>query len=522
MPFLDRAQLGIEHRPAHDEEDVLDTLRLQAPGEDLVTRQFRHLEYLLSCGSRHSRATPGLLRFARNDSPVIARSAATKAISRRRALLVTISGQITPSLRSASTSPALIPSHSPKTSARVLSEQRGGLELWRLPVKAHRPGRHLERAGRVLRRLQDAALGKARLVHQFHRVEHRTGRHPGGADQAHRLVLVAPLCPIGDHRVDLFDALAAGLRGLVARVADQILAAEKLEQPVPVVLLAGKDIDPVIGAARRAGKDPRRRRVAAVAVAGCRPAEHRLRLKREADVVQHRVLHRHLEAPALAGGAALVERAEDADRHHHAGAGVAERNAGPDRRPVRLAGDAHRAAGGLRDHVEGEVLLVGAALAEALDLGIDDAGVQRADRVIAEPQPLDRSGRHVLDHDVGLLGHVLDQSQAALGFEIDRDRLLVGVEFEEIERVGAAGSAGKGRPAGLAAIRVLDLDDLGAEPGERLGAGGARLELGQVEHPNPGEAIEGALFSVMRISSSSESHVAGSATKSSAIAAGAD
>ena len=41
--FLDRAQLGIEHRPAHDEEHVLDALRLQAPGEDLVTRQFRHL-----------------------------------------------------------------------------------------------------------------------------------------------------------------------------------------------------------------------------------------------------------------------------------------------------------------------------------------------------------------------------------------------------------------------------------------------------------------------------------------------
>jgi hypothetical protein len=46
--FLDRAQLGIEHRPAHDEEDVLDALRLQAPGEDIVTRQFRHLSYLLS------------------------------------------------------------------------------------------------------------------------------------------------------------------------------------------------------------------------------------------------------------------------------------------------------------------------------------------------------------------------------------------------------------------------------------------------------------------------------------------
>src|SRR6516164_11118981 len=54
---------------------------------------------------------------------------------------------------------------------RVLPEQRGGLELWRLPVKAHRPGRHLERAGRMLCSLQDAAFGEARLLHQLHRVE---------------------------------------------------------------------------------------------------------------------------------------------------------------------------------------------------------------------------------------------------------------------------------------------------------------------------------------------------------------
>src|SRR5438874_4921840 len=48
----------------------------------------------------------------------------------------------------------------------VLPEQWGRVEFRRLSVEANRPGRHLERAGRVLRCLQDAALGKARLVHQ--------------------------------------------------------------------------------------------------------------------------------------------------------------------------------------------------------------------------------------------------------------------------------------------------------------------------------------------------------------------
>ena len=32
----------------------------------------------------------------------------------------------------------------------------------------------------------------------------------------------------------------------------------------------------------------------------------------------------------------------------------------------------------------------------------------------------------------------------------------------------------------FAALRVFNLDNLGAEPGERLGAGGAGLELAQV------------------------------------------
>jgi len=118
--------------------------------------------------------------------------------------------------------------------------------------------------------------------------------------------------------------------------------------------------------------------------------------------MDHRVLHRHLQPPPLAGFGPLVECAQDADRHQHAGAGVAKARAGFDRRPVALAGDADRAARSLRDHVEGEAVLVRAAGAEALDLAIDDAGVDLLYLVIAEPEALDRAGRHVLDRDIGL------------------------------------------------------------------------------------------------------------------------
>ena len=81
------------------------------------------------------------------------------------------------------------------------------------------------------------------------------------------------------------------------------------------------------------------------------------------------------------------------------------------------------------------------------------------------------------------LRHVLDELEPALGFQIDGDRLLVGVEQQEIPGVLAlAGRPVRQEAARFAALRVLDLDDLGAEPGQRLGAGRAGLELGQVQN----------------------------------------
>ena len=141
---------------------------------------------------------------------------------------------------------------------------------------------------------------------------------------------------------------------------------------------AGIDIDVVVRAAGLAGIDAARHREAGehFGAVALRPPCPELRLggKRHADVLQHRVLHGDLDdarpAPVLA---APVECRQNADRQQHAGAGIAERRAGLERRPVALAGDAHDAAGRLRDHVEGEVVLVGSAGAKALHLRVDDA-----------------------------------------------------------------------------------------------------------------------------------------------------
>jgi hypothetical protein len=127
-----------------------------------------------------------------------------------------------------------------------------------------------------------------------------------------------------------------------------------------------------------------------------------------------RILHRHLQPPTLAGARTIEQRADDAECHQHAGAGVADRRAGLNRPAVALAGDAHRPANSLCDRVERQALLVRAAVAEALDLGTDDARIDRADDIVAEPEPLDSAGREVLGEDIGLLHHLLDQRQTAV------------------------------------------------------------------------------------------------------------
>src|SRR6266568_4648075 len=140
---------------------------------------------------------------------------------------------------------------------------------------------------------------------------------------------------------------------------------------------AAKDIDVIIGPSRLARVERRRHQPAlgraAVAAAQLRLAALLGARERDAHVMDHRILHRDFEPAALAGLLPLVEGAENADRHQHPGAGVAKRGTGLDRRLASLAGDAGRAAGGLRDHVEGEALLVRAPDAETLDAAIDDA-----------------------------------------------------------------------------------------------------------------------------------------------------
>ena len=118
----------------------------------------------------------------------------------------------------------------------------------------------------------------------------------------------------------------------------------------------------------------------------------------------------------------------------------------------------------------------------------------------AEPQALDRARREVFDKNIRPAGHVLDQLQAARGFEVDRDRFFVGIVNHEIVGVGARLGAAAEPAAGLAAFRVLDLDNLGTEPGKGLGAGRPGLELREVENLDAIQAVRRDAHSIHRSS----------------------
>ena len=90
-------------------------------------------------------------------------------------------------------------------------------------------------------------------------------------------------------------------------------------------------------------------------------------------------------------------------------------------------------------------------------------------------------------NDVGARGEAMHDGAAGFGLEIDRDAALVAVRAEK----HGALSAAERRPAPrlIAGAGRLDLDDLGAEVAQILGAERAREHLGEVENADAGQSV---------------------------------
>src|SRR3546814_10530526 len=87
---------------------------------------------------------------------------------------------------------------------------------------------------------------------------------------------------------------------------------------------------------------------------------------------------------------------------------------------------------------------------------------------------------------------ILQHLLALLGLGVERDRALVVVQHGEVEAVDI-GDVAKLAAGGVADTRALDLDHVGAEPGQQLRAGRPGLHMRSEEHTSE-------LQSLMRIS----------------------
>ena len=181
------------------------------------------------------------------------------------------------------------------------------------------------------------------------------------------------------------------------------------------------------------------------------------------------------------------QRQQDGVAGRHARRQVDDRRSGPHRRPIRKAVQRHEAAFGLRDRIEAGTQRERALAAIGRDRAIDQARIGRRDRRIVETEFLHHAAGEILHHDIRLRDQFArDLERRRIG-EIERDAALVAIEAEE-GRALAADFRVFVRPRIVAAVRVFDLDDFGAEIGERLRAGRTGDDPGEIDHQ---QTVEG-------------------------------
>ena len=213
---------------------------------------------------------------------------------------------------------------------------------------------------------------------------------------------------------------------------------------------------------------------------------------------EHAVLHRGGNLLALAGHGALVERGDDAEREMQPGAAVADLRAGDERQAVAEAGGRGRTAGALGDVLIDLAVFVRAG-AKALDRGHDHLRVDGVDLLPGEAHAVEHAGAEIFHQHVAALDQRGEDFLALRVLGVERDRALVVVEHGEIQAVHI-GNVLQLATRDVADAGTLDLDHVGAEPGQQLRAGRSRLDVGEIENANALERLCHRLCSVLCLS----------------------
>ena len=170
------------------------------------------------------------------------------------------------------------------------------------------------------------------------------------------------------------------------------------QNSLPELVVGDADIDPaVLGLERFVGRDggvdiaaPFRAHAGGKIDAGIEGQKRR-----------HGVEHGDVEPRAEAGAFATQQCGKDGLRGVEARNHVGDGGSDLGRLAVRFAGNIHDAGLTLHDQIVARTSGVGARSAKPGDAAEDQVAVVARQRVIAEPEPLERSGPEILHHDVG-------------------------------------------------------------------------------------------------------------------------
>ena len=178
-----------------------------------------------------------------------------------------------------------------------------------------------------------------------------------------------------------------------------------------------------------------------------------------------------------------IESGEDV-RHRHGGAHGARAGCA-----IGLATGAHQAAHGLHHRVVGRAIGIGAVLPKAGDAAINNGRIDSPNALVIQAIALEPTHFVVLNKHLAVKGQLAYQFGALRRTNVYRDRALAPVAAHEKCRVqgGLAVSAHHKRanpPCVIASIGALDLDHIGPQVGQGLGAPGAGDYAGQVQHPH--------------------------------------
>ena len=290
-------------------------------------------------------------------------------------------------------------------------------------------------------------------------------------------MLVVEGLPLGagalpEHGLDL--AVGVGADG-VELALDEVGPPGALAPGAPELRLQRTERHPAVRAAVRAVADEPARERRAAALRRRAAGQQARGIHRQPR--QRAVGHRDVDELARAGGIALAQRRQDAERgHQRAAAEVGDLAGRLDGRPVRVAGQAEQP-----DPREVVRVVPGPCgerpvLPIARDRAVDEPRVLLAQALVADPEAVHHAGPEGLEHHVGVERHAQERVAPPRVLEVDADGALAAVERVEGRRVGAHV---------VTRARVLDLDHVGAEVGEQQRAEPAGEQASEVEDAQP-------------------------------------